>query len=69
MQAATEHEYLCPHCGHINVLQHHELRDKCTEQYAKCDNCAVMLEIVPADGIDDQINLIVTEAPQELVIR
>lgn len=69
MATATEHEYMCPHCGHINAIAHHELRNKYTEQYAKCDKCHTGLEIVPADGINEQVNLVVSEIPQDALLR
>ncbi len=69
MAIASEHEYMCPHCGHINSISQHALRNKYTEQYANCDKCKTGLELVPADGINEQINLVVSELPQESLQR
>ena len=63
------HEYLCPKCNHVNSLEHEGIRDMYQEQYTLCENCETNLEIVPADGIGDQINLIVSLAITDTVPR
>ena len=65
MSASQQHEYLCPQCSHINALEHNEIRNMYKEQTATCEQCGAMLEIVPALGIGDQINLVVSIAPPD----
>lgn len=69
MGTSTEHEYLCPHCGAENSLSDYEIRNMYSPQIAHCDNCKCKLEIVPADGIGDNINLVVSEAGEEVLSR
>jgi len=69
METALNHEYLCPHCGTVNALSHFEIRNMYTPQYADCHHCKTKLEIVPADGIGNNINLVVSEAAGEVLTR
>ena len=69
MNATHEQEYLCPHCGHINALQLDTLREMYQEKYTQCAKCDSRLEIVPADGIGEKINLIVSLASSEIAYR
>ncbi|MBU2980154.1 hypothetical protein [Alteromonas sp. C1M14] len=69
MNASYEHEYLCPHCGHLNVTEVETEKDMYREKYATCSQCDVKLEIVPAEGIEDRINLIVSVAFTDAVSR
>ncbi|MCU7554591.1 hypothetical protein OCL06_08265 [Alteromonas sp. ASW11-19] len=65
MTAKRDLEYLCPHCGHVNAIAEHAVRDMYKEQYTECVHCRQQLEIVPACGIGDQINLVVSVAAQD----
>ncbi|QJR81400.1 hypothetical protein CA267_011735 [Alteromonas pelagimontana] len=68
MNANEQHEYMCPHCNHINEIEHDCIRNMYKEQYTKCSECGANLEIVPADGIGDQINLVVSVAAPDNAI-
>lgn len=57
------HEFMCPCCGYINRVSHNVLGDKYKEQATRCASCNSSLEIIVADGIGDEINLIVTSPP------
>lgn len=61
MSANPNLEYLCPNCGHINELAVDEIKNMYSEQSAYCSQCRTLLSIVPADGMNDDINLVVTE--------
>ncbi len=65
MTAKPDLEYLCPHCGHINTIADHVVRDTYKEQYTACAHCRRQLEIVPACGIGETINLVVSVAAQD----
>lgn len=39
------------------------------EQQVACEKCSTVVEVVPADGIGEQINLIVSLSSSELPIR
>ncbi|GGW83385.1 hypothetical protein [Alteromonas halophila] len=60
MDVSDQLEYLCPHCGSLNQLV--GVIDMYREQTAFCQHCRTKLEIVPANGLDKIINLIVTVA-------
>lgn len=62
MNASTPLEYLCPNCSCINLLERDLVVDMYNEQTAYCAQCRTKLEIVPANGLDDAINLIVSVA-------
>lgn len=67
---STNHlEYLCPQCGDVNGIAQEEIKDMYQEQYAACANCHSQLELVPACGIGDQINLVVSVATPDLPPR
>ncbi|MBT81738.1 MAG: hypothetical protein CL587_15255 [Alteromonadaceae bacterium] len=65
MNATLEQEYLCPHCSHINAIE----LDTHREMYTTCDKCGSHLEVVPADGIGEKINLIVSLASSDIALR
>lgn len=69
MNATQEQEYLCPHCSHINALKLNSHHDMYREQYTQCAKCDSRLEVVPADGIGEKINLVVSLVASELPIR
>lgn len=69
MTSTNNIEYLCPHCGHVNGISPEEIKDMYQEQYAACCNCQRQLELVPACGIGDQINLVVSVVPPDLPSR
>ena len=54
-------EYRCPRCGFINAIAREAVLDMYKEQADACEHCNQMLEIIAANGINDQINLIVSE--------
>lgn len=54
------HEYMCPECSHINQISSEQLVDKYVEQVVHCQACKRTLEMMVADGVDNQINLVVT---------
>lgn len=62
MNASTSLEYLCPNCSCINRLERNLVVNMYDEQTAYCSQCRTKLEIVPACGLDDAINLIVSVA-------
>lgn len=59
---SSQLEYLCPHCSCINTIEKNLLVDMYQEQSTVCSQCQTTLEVVPANGLDDDINLIVTVA-------
>lgn len=61
MLGQTHLEYRCPHCGFINAIARETVIDMYKEQYDACKHCQQKLEIIAANGINDQINLIVSE--------
>ena len=69
MQSSSLHEYMCPHCGYINALAGSEICNMYSEQYANCYSCETKLEIVPADGMNDIINLVISEAEEAVLPR
>ncbi len=69
MTSTNNLEYLCPRCGHVNGISQEEIKDMYQEQYAACSNCHSQLELVPACGIGDQINLVVSVAAPDLPQR
>ena len=54
-------EYRCPRCGYINAIARETVLDMYKEQSDACQHCQQKLEIIAAKGINDQINLIVSE--------
>lgn len=54
-------EYRCPRCGYINALSQEVLVDKYKERLESCHHCKQKLEVIIASGINDNINLIVSE--------
>ena len=62
MNATTQLEYLCPNCTSINLLERELVVDMHSEQTAYCSQCSTKLEIVPANGLENAINLIVSIA-------
>lgn len=69
MQSSSLHEYMCPHCGYINAIAGSEICNMYSAQYANCYNCDIKLEIVPADGMNDMINLVISEADEKALFR
>ncbi len=61
MQIQSFLEYRCPSCGGINTLPKESVVDMYKEQLESCKQCNKRLEIIPANGINDRINLIVSE--------
>ena len=60
MKLVAVHEFMCPCCGYINKIEDNRLGDKYKEQAIRCASCKGSLEIIVADGVDDDVNLIVT---------
>ncbi|MDM7859011.1 hypothetical protein QTP81_00150 [Alteromonas sp. ASW11-36] len=58
-------EYLCPDCGHINIVSSHLLRDKYCEHETHCARCNHLLEIVVTDGLGDSMNIIASSLNYE----
>lgn len=58
--SSQRHEYMCPECGHINQVSPEQVVDKYTEQLVHCQSCKRPLEMMVADGVDNQLNLVVT---------
>jgi hypothetical protein len=56
------HEYLCPSCGNINSITQDEALDFYTEHAKLCAYCGQGLEVTPANGINNQINIVVALA-------
>lgn len=69
MNATHEQEFLCPHCSHINAMELDTVKEMYREQYTTCSSCGANLEVVPADGIGEKINLIVSLAATDSIIR
>ena len=69
MNATLEQEYLCPHCSHINAIELDKHREMYHEMYTTCDKCGSHLEVGPADGIGEKINLIVSLASSDIALR
>ncbi len=68
MNASSQLEYLCPNCSCINLLERKQVTDNYHEQTTYCSQCRTKLEVVPANGLDDSINLIVSIA-EDLPMR
>ncbi|MCW8090743.1 hypothetical protein [Alteromonas sp. ASW11-130] len=68
MNASSHHEYMCPQCNHINTFPERALRNMYKEQMTICEKCGCQLEVTPADGINNQINLVVSIAGQEYTL-
>ncbi len=68
MNASSHHEYMCPQCHHINSFPETALRNMYKEQLTTCEKCGCKLEVTPADGIGDKINLVVSIAGQEYLL-
>ncbi|WP_232364482.1 hypothetical protein [Salinimonas lutimaris] len=69
MQSSSLHEYMCPQCGYINAIAGSEICNMYLAQYANCYSCDTKLEIVPADGMNEMINLVISEADEEALFR
>lgn len=69
MQNSSLHEYMCPHCGYINAIAGSEICNMYSAQYTNCYSCDTKLEIVPADGMNNMINLVISEADEEALFR
>ena len=69
MQSSSLHEYRCPHCGYINALAGSEICNMYSEQYANCYSCETKLEIVPTNGMNDMVNLVISEAEEDFLPR
>ena len=54
-------EYRCPRCGFINAIAKETILDMYKEKADACQHCNQKLEIIAANGINDKINLIVSE--------
>lgn len=54
-------EFRCPRCGYINAIARDTVIDMYKERLDSCQHCQQKLEIIAANGINDQINLIVSE--------
>ncbi|NMH60949.1 hypothetical protein [Alteromonas ponticola] len=68
MSSSSHHEYMCPQCNHINALPDRALRNMYKEQLTTCEKCGCKLEVTPADGINNQINIVVAIAGQEYTV-
>lgn len=53
-------EYRCPRCGFINALSRDARVDNFKERLESCHHCKQKLEVIVANGINDNINLIVS---------
>ncbi|MBU3023571.1 hypothetical protein [Aestuariibacter sp. A3R04] len=69
MNATRQQEFLCPHCSHINTLEINPAKEMYIERQVACSRCNTVVEVVPADGIGEQINLIVSVTSSEMPIR
>ncbi len=60
-------EYMCPQCGEINTIAKDAIVDMYKEQLECCSACHRQLEVTAANGVNNQINLVVevaeTDAP------
>ncbi|MEW9798558.1 hypothetical protein [Alteromonas sp. CYL-A6] len=65
MNAIEPLEYLCPHCGQINLIYSTQLKDMYQEHLVHCSQCSTRLALVPATGMNDDINLIVSVADED----
>lgn len=62
-------EFLCPHCGIVNTIPIHALRDMYQEQVETCQCCGKNLSLIAADGVAGQINLVIGELENDLQIK
>lgn len=62
-------EYLCPYCGVINAFELNSLRDMYHEQVETFFCCKKKLSLTAADGVEGQINLVITELENELQVK
>ena len=51
-------EFLCPDCGFINQVGSQVLNEKYREHQVKCQNCNHLLEVIVADGMHDNLNIV-----------
>ncbi|WP_124916952.1 hypothetical protein [Alteromonas flava] len=51
-------EFICPDCGSINKIDTAICREKYHEYQVCCQRCNHLLEIVVADGLGEQLNVI-----------
>lgn len=60
-------EFLCPDCGFVNKVGAPMLNEKYREHQVKCQQCSHLLEIVVADGMHNNINIVASSLDQESV--
>lgn len=64
MSVGLQQEFLCPHCGGLNSFITKE--SNCLrEEAVSCSHCNQMLNVTTAAGIDNTINLVVSECESE----
>lgn len=69
MNSSETLEFLCPYCNQVNAIREEAIKDMYKEQFAVCNHCQTKLEIIPADGIGESINLVVSLALPEFQAR
>jgi transcription elongation factor Elf1 len=60
MNILESKEYLCPHCGGVNVLPSGE-HDSFKEALVKCTHCKKTINVIAVNGIDDSVNIVAFE--------
>jgi len=62
-------EFLCPDCGFVNQVGAPMLDEKYREHQVKCQKCSHLLEIVVADGMHNNINIVASSLDQETIFQ
>lgn len=62
-------EFLCPDCGHVNQVSAPLIAEKYREHQVKCEQCNHLLEIIIADGIHNNVNIVASSLDEDFVIQ
>ena len=68
MQLGKMQDFLCPHCAGVNTLTVNQA-DCMKEQSVCCEHCRQIVNITPATGLDDAVNLVISERAEEIASR
>jgi len=68
MLVGVKQEFLCPHCGGLNTFTTCE-NSALKEELVSCAHCKKPINVIPAAGIDDSVNLIVSDCDNDAATR
>ncbi|MFC3095180.1 hypothetical protein DRW07_15095 [Alteromonas sediminis] len=68
MLAGVKQEFLCPHCGGLNT---YITGENCAlkEELVCCVHCRETINVIPAAGVDNSVNLIVSDCDANAATR